>query len=87
LKNVMYDYSTGAVCDGLNSDGMNCNQGAESVICFHMALSSLNKHMDKPFSMVLQSKVSNEVNDEVSDEISSEVMQKRKNLLSANNTE
>ena len=44
LQTVMYDYSTGAVCDGLNCDGMNCNQGAESVICYLMALSSLNKH-------------------------------------------
>ena len=61
LRTVMYDYSTGAVCDGLNSDGMNCNQGAESVICFLMALSSLNKHTDKAFSTVLQSKVSDGV--------------------------
>ena len=61
LQTVMYDYSTGAVCDGLNCDGMNCNQGAESVICFLMALSSLNKHTNKAFSTILQSRVSDEM--------------------------
>lgn len=79
LQTVIYDYSTGAVCDGLNRDGMNCNQGAESVICFLMALSSLNKHMDKAFSTILQSRVSDEVDDET--------LQKGKNFLSANNVE
>ena len=74
LQTVMYDYSTGAVCDGLNSDGMNCNQGAESVICFLMALSSLNEHTNKAFSTILQSRVS--------DGISDEVLEKRKSLLS-----
>lgn len=71
LKTAMYDYSTGAVCDGLNSDGMNCNQGAESVICFLMALSSLKKHTNEIFSTVFQSRVSNEV------------IPKKKGLLSA----
>jgi hypothetical protein len=83
----MYDSATGAVCDGLNSDGINCNQGAESVICFLMSLNSLNKHIDKPFSMVLQSKAGNEISDEVSDEVTNEVFPKRKNLLSTNNAE
>ncbi|MHB8103088.1 MAG: glycosyltransferase family 4 protein [Methanosarcina sp.] len=75
LRTGMYDYSTGAVCDGLNSDGMNCNQGAESVICFLMALSSLNKHTDKPFSTTFQSKVSDGV------------LQKKKSLPPTNQAE
>ncbi|AKB81240.1 glycosyltransferase (group I) [Methanosarcina barkeri 3] len=79
LQTVMYDYSTGAVCDGLNRDGMNCNQGAESIICFLMALSSLNKHINKALSTILQSRVSDEVNDET--------LQKRKSFLSANQVE
>jgi hypothetical protein len=87
LRTIMYDYATGGVCDGLNSDGINCNQGAESVICFLMALSSLNKHIDKPFNLVMQSKLKSEVNDEISDEVTNEVIQKRKNILSANNLE
>jgi len=58
LQVVMYDYSTGAVFDGLTSEGMNYNQGAESVICFLMALSSLNEHIHEAFSTLLQSKVS-----------------------------
>ena len=61
----MYDYSTGAVYDGLNSDGINYNQGAESVVCFLMALSSLNKHINGTFSTVFQSRVNDVV---VSDE-------------------
>ncbi|HEY3362016.1 MAG TPA: glycosyltransferase family 4 protein [Methanosarcina sp.] len=79
LRAVMYDYSIGAVCDGLNRDGMNCNQGAESVICFLMALNSLSKHVDKAFSTILQSGVSNEVDDRN--------LQKRKSFLSANQVE
>jgi glycosyltransferase involved in cell wall biosynthesis len=79
LQTVMYDYSTGAVCDGLNRDGMNCNQGAESIICFLMALSSLNKHINKSLNTMLQSRVSDEVNDET--------LQKRKSFLSANQVE
>jgi hypothetical protein len=79
----MYDSLTGGVCDGLNTDGMNCNQGAESVVCFLMALSSLNKHINKPSSVMLQS----EVSAEVSDEISEETLPKRKNMLPANNAE
>ncbi|AKJ37757.1 glycosyltransferase family 4 protein [Methanosarcina barkeri] len=73
LQTVMYDYSTGAVCDGLNRDGMNCNQGAESIICFLMALNSLNKHMDKAFSTILQSRVS--------DEVDGRILQKRKSFF------
>ncbi|MDW5550999.1 glycosyltransferase family 4 protein [Methanosarcina sp.] len=79
LQTVMYDYSTGAVCDGLNSDGMNCNQGAESIVCFLMALSSLNKHINKALSTILQSRVNDEVDDET--------LQKRKSFLSANQVE
>jgi len=73
LQTVMYDYSTGAVCDGLNSDGMNCNQGAEPVICYLMALNSLNKHENEAFSTLLQSRVSAEISAEVSAEVSDEI--------------
>ncbi len=79
LKIAMYDYSTGAICDGLNSDGMNYNQGAESVICFLMALSSLNEYTNEAFSTILQSKVSDEIGDEA--------LEKRKSLLSVNQAE
>jgi hypothetical protein len=72
LQAVIYDDSTGAVFDGLTLDGMNGNQGAESVICYLMALSSLNQHTNKPFSTILQSKVNEGV------------LQKRKSLLSTN---
>ncbi|AKB42901.1 glycosyltransferase family 4 protein [Methanosarcina vacuolata] len=75
LRTVMYDYSTGGVFDGLGSDGMNCNQGAESVICFLMALSSLNKHTNEPIIVAFQPKVSDGG------------LQKKKSLLSINQEE
>jgi hypothetical protein len=43
--------------------------------------------MDKPFGMVLQSKVSNEADEEISDEVTNEVIQKRKNMLSINDVD
>ncbi|MGB9926804.1 MAG: glycosyltransferase [Methanosarcina sp.] len=79
LKAVMYDYSTGAVCDGLNCDGMNGNQGAESVVCYLMALSCLNKYTNKPYGTILQARIGDEIS-----EVSSE---KRKGLLSTNQVE
>ena len=52
----MYEYSTGMVCDGLNSEGTNCNQVAKFVICFLLALNSLKKHTNEAFSKVLEFK-------------------------------
>ena len=75
LRTVMYDYSTGGVFDGLGSDGMNCNQGAESVICFLMALSSLNKHTNESIIVAFQPKVSDGT------------LQKKKSMLSINQAE
>jgi hypothetical protein len=60
LQTVMYNYSTGSVYDGLTSKGMNFNQGAESVICYFMALNGLKKHENKAFSTQLQSRTSEE---------------------------
>ena len=79
LQAVMYDYTTGAVCDGLNCDGMNGNQGAESVVCYLMALGSLNKYVNKAYSTILESRISEEISESSS--------QKRKSLLSANQVE
>jgi glycosyltransferase involved in cell wall biosynthesis len=69
LQTVMYDCSTGGVFDGLGSDGINCNQGAESVICFLMAFSSLNKYANESTIEAFQLKVSDGV------------LQKKKSLL------
>jgi len=41
LDTPLYDSDTGAVSDGLDPDGVNSNCGAESVICFLLALLSL----------------------------------------------
>ncbi len=40
----VYDFSTGAVADGLDSQGVSANQGAESIICFLLALLSLSRY-------------------------------------------
>jgi glycosyltransferase involved in cell wall biosynthesis len=41
---TVYDFSTGAVGDGLDLQGVSANQGAESVICFLLALLSLSRY-------------------------------------------
>ncbi|HWR25654.1 MAG TPA: hypothetical protein VN278_05400, partial [Methanosarcina sp.] len=88
LQAIMYDYSNGSVFDALTCDGMNYNQGAESVICFLMALGSLNKHASEGFNTVLQSRVSDEsvqacegFNTVLQSRESDESVQKRKSLL------
>lgn len=40
----LYDHSTGGCRDGLEAQGVNQNQGAESVLCWLMALLSIYKH-------------------------------------------
>jgi glycosyltransferase involved in cell wall biosynthesis len=74
LQTPMYDYSTGAVCDGLNCDGINRNQGAESIVCFLMALNSLNRYADKIYSTLFQPVIGEEP-------------ARKKSLLSANRVE
>ncbi|MDW7732509.1 MAG: glycosyltransferase [Methanolobus sp.] len=54
LKAVMYDYSIGAVCDGLDRKGMNPNQGAESVVCFIMALEMLKRYSENAANTLQQ---------------------------------
>jgi len=56
----MYEYSTGTVCDGLNSEGINCNQVAKFVIYFLLALNSLKKHTNEAFSKVLELRLNDE---------------------------
>lgn len=42
LGQELYDPSTGGCCDGLQSDRVNRNQGAESTLAFLMALAEMN---------------------------------------------
>jgi len=79
LQTVMYNYSTGSVSDGLTSCGMNCNQGAESVICYFMALNALKKHENKAFSTPLKPRINEEAD--------AWALQKVKNTSLANQTE
>ena len=38
----LYDSNSGGCCDGLHSDRINENQGAESTLAFHLALAEMN---------------------------------------------
>ncbi len=38
----LYDSGTGGCCDGLHSDSVNLNQGAESSLAFHLSLAEMN---------------------------------------------
>jgi glycosyltransferase involved in cell wall biosynthesis len=38
IKRVLYDYETGGCCDGLQSSGLNENQGAESTLAWLLSL-------------------------------------------------
>ena len=52
LRAIMYDYSTGAVSDGLSADGMSRNQGAEPVVCYLMALCAIDKYKKDAYDIV-----------------------------------
>ena len=38
----LYDFKTGGCNDGLHSDRISENQGAESTLAFHLALAEMN---------------------------------------------
>jgi hypothetical protein len=44
---AIYDSSTGGCCDGLHSDRVNENQGAESSLAFHLSLAEM-KNAEHP---------------------------------------
>jgi glycosyltransferase involved in cell wall biosynthesis len=43
LNEALYDFADGAVADGIDSSGISANQGAESVVCFLMALIGMSE--------------------------------------------
>ncbi|KPK62791.1 MAG: hypothetical protein AMK73_05675 [Planctomycetes bacterium SM23_32] len=43
LGESLYDFRTGGCCDGLTAQGVNRNQGAESTLCFLLALLTLTE--------------------------------------------
>ncbi len=42
LGQELYDPTTGGCCDGLQEDGINRNQGAESTLAFLLSLAEMN---------------------------------------------
>jgi hypothetical protein len=47
LNLPLYDYVSGACCDGLHPDRVNQNQGAESVICWLMSLLAMYEFQEE----------------------------------------
>jgi glycosyltransferase involved in cell wall biosynthesis len=41
INEALYDFADGSVADGIDSSGLSANQGAESVVCFLLALTRL----------------------------------------------
>ena len=41
INEALYDFADGSVADGIDSSGVSANQGAESVVCFLLALTRL----------------------------------------------
>jgi hypothetical protein len=41
INEAVYDFADGSVADGIDSSGLSANQGAESVVCFLLALTRL----------------------------------------------
>ncbi|MCA1959418.1 MAG: glycosyltransferase, partial [Desulfomonile sp.] len=50
LNEALYDFADGAVADGIDSSGISANQGAESVICFLMALIGMSEFRSQRLS-------------------------------------
>jgi glycosyltransferase involved in cell wall biosynthesis len=42
LNTALYDFSDGSVADGIDSNGISANQGAESVVCYLLAVLGLS---------------------------------------------
>lgn len=43
LNAALYDFADGSVADGIDSNGISANQGAESVVCYLLAVLSLSQ--------------------------------------------
>jgi glycosyltransferase involved in cell wall biosynthesis len=43
LNTALYDFADGSVSDGIDSDGISANQGAESVVCYLLAVLGLSE--------------------------------------------
>ena len=47
LGQTLYDFQSGGCCDGLQGQGVNHNQGAESTLCWLMALGRMHSLADR----------------------------------------
>src|SRR5208283_4219982 len=43
LNAALYDFADGSVADGMDSNGISANQGAESVVCYLLAVLALSE--------------------------------------------
>ncbi|KKX47124.1 hypothetical protein [Sphingobacterium sp. IITKGP-BTPF85] len=51
LKLPLYDHSTKGCCDGLETYGINRNQGAESTLCYFIAYLTVYKSLKIKFQV------------------------------------
>ena len=45
MQILVYDYKSGGCCDGLNANGVNRNQGAESTLAWLISLLHIYTHL------------------------------------------
>ncbi len=55
----LYDFETHGCCDGLQRDGVNRNQGAESTLAYIISYLAIQHTFEKPYSEVIQHEGSN----------------------------
>ncbi|MBK1441022.1 glycosyltransferase family 4 protein [Parapedobacter sp. ISTM3] len=53
LRISLYDFETGGCCDGLEKDGVNRNQGAESTLAYLISYLAVQQTFEKPTNRIL----------------------------------
>lgn len=56
LRMSLYDFETGGCCDGLEKDGVNRNQGAESTLAYLISYLAVQQTFEKPLEQHLLTK-------------------------------
>ena len=60
-KNLcLIDKETGGCCDGITPDGLNLNQGAESILSVWMAYMEIKKYLDVDKKKILENSLTNQ---------------------------
>src|SRR5690606_21620948 len=60
LRMSLYDFETGGCCDGLERDGVNRNQGAESTLAYLISYLAVQQTFEKPANRSLPKEKEND---------------------------